>query len=128
MTENERLDGIFFALSDGTRRAMLRELAKHEATVGQLSAPFDLAPATMSKHLRVLQDAGLVTQARAGRFRRTRLNPGPLWQGLDWIGQVRAIWNEQLDALEALLVQERPASRAARPARQAGPRREARRR
>lgn len=109
MTANqELLDGIFFALSDQTRRSMLRTLANRECTVGQLSEPFDLAPATLSKHLRVLERAGLVQQSRSGRFRRTRLNPGPLWQGLDWIGELRAMWDEQLDTLEALLTAERP--------------------
>jgi DNA-binding transcriptional ArsR family regulator len=103
----EKLDRVFHALSDPTRRALLRELANGEATVGRLSTPFDLAPATISKHLRVLEHAGLVAQSRQGRFLRTRLNPAPLWQGLDWIAGIRSIWDDQLDALEALLKRER---------------------
>jgi DNA-binding transcriptional ArsR family regulator len=107
MARTPNLDRIFGALSDPTRRAVLRELANGEATVGQLSAPFNLAPATMSKHLRVLEQAGLIAQTRDGRFLRTRLNPAPLWQGLDWIADVRSIWDDQLDALELLLKRER---------------------
>lgn len=61
----------------------------------------------MSKHLRVLERAGLIVRARDGRFLRTRLNPGPLWQGMDWIVGIRSIWNDQLDALEELLKRER---------------------
>lgn len=107
----EQLDRVFQALSDPTRRSLLRELANGDATVGQLSAPFELAPATMSKHLRVLELAGLITQTRDGRFMRTRLNPGPLWGGMDWIGGVRSIWEDQLDTLEALLRRERGGGR-----------------
>lgn len=102
---------MFGALSDPTRRALLRELANGEATVGQLSAPFDLAPATMSKHLRVLERAGLIAQTRDGRFLRTRFNPGPLWHGLDWIAGIRSVWDDQLDALEDLLKRERGGGR-----------------
>jgi DNA-binding transcriptional ArsR family regulator len=107
----DTLDRVFAALADPTRRAMLRELANGEATVGQLSAPFDLAPATLSKHLRVLERAGLIAQSRDGRFLRTRLKPGPLWQGLAWMAGLRTMWEDQLDALEALLERERGGSR-----------------
>lgn len=103
----QQLDQIFFALSDSTRRSILRELAKGEATVGQLSVPFSLAPSTMSKHLGVLERAGLVERTRAGRHRRNRLNPRPLWSGLDWLAETRRMWNDQLDALEELLERER---------------------
>jgi len=109
--QKDQLDRVFFALSDPTRRDVLRELAKGEATVGHLSAPFRLAPATMSKHLRVLEDAGLIARSRDGRFLRTRLNPGPLWQSLDWITSIRTFWDDRLDALEALLERERGGGR-----------------
>lgn len=101
------LDLIFSALSDSTRRQILRELAKGEATVGQLSVPFDLAPSTMTKHLGVLERAGLVERTRDGRHRRNRLTPGPLWEGLAWMAEMRQIWTDQLDALEELLRRER---------------------
>lgn len=104
------LDEVFFALSDPTRREILRELAKGEATVGQLSVPFSLAPSTMTKHLTVLERAGLVERTRDGRHRRNRLTPRPLWSGLEWLSEMRQVWSEQLDALEALLRRERPAA------------------
>jgi len=102
------LDEVFFALSDGTRRSIIRELAKGEATVGQLVAPFDLAPATLSKHIRVLARAGLVEQRRDGRHLRTRLKPAPLWESAGWLNDMRALWSARLDALEDLLKRERP--------------------
>lgn len=101
------LDEVFFALSDQTRRSILRHLAKGQATVGQLAAPFPLAPATLSKHLQTLERAGLISRTRDGRHLRTRLNPGPLWESMSWIGSMRLIWDEQLDALEDLLRRER---------------------
>lgn len=103
------LDEVFFALSDQTRRSILRELAKGPSTVGQLGAPFDLAPATLSKHLQTLERAGLIVRTRDGRHLRTRLNPGPLWESVSWIEAMRVIWNDQLDALEDLLRRERGA-------------------
>lgn len=103
----DELNRIFSALSDPTRRAILRELAKGEATVGQLSVPFSLAPSTMSKHLNVLERAGLLEQIRDGRNRRNRLTPHPLWDGLQWLQETRQMWFDQLDALEALLKRER---------------------
>jgi len=106
-----QLDDLFFALSDTTRRGILRELAKGEATVGQLSSPYALSPSTMTKHLTVLERAGLVTRTRDGRHRRTRLTPGPLWDGMHWLAEVRNDWTERLDALEDLLARERGDSR-----------------
>ena len=102
-----KLDELFFALSDSTRREILRELAKGEATVGQLSVPFSLAPSTITKHLSVLERAGLVKRTRDGRQMRNRLNPRALWTGLEWIEEMRTMWNDQLDALERLLERER---------------------
>lgn len=102
-----QLDSLFQALSDPTRRGILRELAKGEATVGQLSVPFSLAPSTMTKHLTVLERAGLVERTRDGRHRRNRLTPRPLWAGLGWLEEMRQLWTEQLDALEELLERER---------------------
>lgn len=106
-TESAALDKVFFALSDPTRRAIIRQLAKGEATVGQLAAPFALAPATMSKHLGVLARSGLIRRERDGRFLRSRLNPGPLRSSRDWLDETRQLWDVQLDALEALLKRER---------------------
>lgn len=106
-TTNERLDEVFFALSDVTRRAIVRQLAKGEATVGQLSLPQPLSPGTLSKHLRVLERAGLIARERDGRFLRTRLSPGPLRHGISWIEEVRTLWEQQLDGLERYLRSQR---------------------
>ncbi|MCB1055810.1 MAG: winged helix-turn-helix transcriptional regulator [Acidobacteria bacterium] len=106
-----QLDDLFFALSDPTRRGILRELAKGEATVAQLSAPFPLAPSTMTKHLKVLERAGLIDRIPDGRHRRNRLRPRTLWGGLDWFEEMRQLWTEQLDSLEALLERERGRSK-----------------
>jgi DNA-binding transcriptional ArsR family regulator len=103
-----QLDSLFFALCDPTRREILRELAKGEATVAQLSVPFSLAPSTMTKHLTVLERAGLIDRIRDGRHRRNRLTPRPLWEGHEWLEEMRQIWTQQLDALEQLLQRERP--------------------
>jgi len=105
----DQLDEVFFALSDQTRRGILRELAKGPATVGHLGAPFALAPATLSKHITMLERAGLIEKTRDGRHLRTRLTPGPLWDSMDWLQALRTIWNDQLDALEVLLKRERGA-------------------
>jgi len=104
-----QLDEVFFALSDATRRGILRELAKGPATVGHLGAPFSLAPATLSKHITMLERAGLIEKTRDGRHLRTRLTPGPLWDSMDWLQALRSIWDDQLDALEVLLKRERGA-------------------
>lgn len=108
---SQQLDDIFFALSDATRRAILRELSRGDATVGQLMVPFKLAPSTMTRHLTVLERAGLVRRIKEGRHRRNRLNPEPLWSGQSWIEEVRSLWNQQLDALEELLARERGSDR-----------------
>jgi DNA-binding transcriptional ArsR family regulator len=100
---SEKLDDLFFALADPTRRAIIRQLAKGESTVGQLGTPHPLAPATLSKHLRVLERAGLIEQVRDGRFLRTRLKPALLWSGATWVEDVRGMWEHQLDSLERYL-------------------------
>ncbi|MGE0816868.1 MAG: ArsR/SmtB family transcription factor [Vicinamibacterales bacterium] len=106
-TKTVDLDEVFFALSDPTRRAIVRQLANGETTVGRLGLPAPRAAATLSKHLRVLERAGLITQERQGRFLRTRLNPGPLWSGMSWLEDLRSLWDDQLDALERYLKTQR---------------------
>jgi DNA-binding transcriptional ArsR family regulator len=105
--QSTQLDKIFFALADPTRRGIIRQLAKGEATVGQLSSPFGLAPATISKHLQVLERAGLIRRRRDGRHLRNRLNPVPFRAGMDWLAEMQGVWEEQLDVLESLLQSER---------------------
>ncbi len=96
-------DAAFLALADPTRRAIVERLAKGEATVSQLAAPFDMALPSVSKHLRVLERAGLMTQERVGRTRVCRLNRAPLDELAAWLGRYTDFWNDRLDALAAHL-------------------------
>jgi uncharacterized protein YndB with AHSA1/START domain/DNA-binding transcriptional ArsR family regulator len=94
-----QLDLVFAALSDPTRRAILSRLAQGEATVNELVAPFALRQPTISKHLKVLEGAGLVTRGRQAQFRPVRLNPEPLAGAAQWLGGYRRFWEESLDQL-----------------------------
>jgi DNA-binding transcriptional ArsR family regulator len=102
-TEADILSTTFAALADPTRRAILARLAKGEATVTELAAPFDLSLPAISKHLRVLQRARLIEQGRQAQWRPCRLNPVPLRDAADWIGQYRRHWEESFDRLDAYL-------------------------
>jgi DNA-binding transcriptional ArsR family regulator len=95
----ENLDRVFTALADPTRRAILARLTLGEATVNELVAPFDLRQPTISKHLKVLEAAGLVARGRAAQFRPVRLNAAPLAGAARWIGDYRRFWEESLDQL-----------------------------
>ena len=97
------LDRIFHALGDPTRRAILGRLAAGEATVSRLSRPFDLSFAAVSKHLGVLERAGLVTREARGRERICRINPAALDEARAWLAFHERFWNERLDALETLV-------------------------
>jgi DNA-binding transcriptional ArsR family regulator len=99
----ERLDAVFGALADPTRRAMLRQLARTEHTVGELAAPFDMTLAAASKHIRVLERAGLVRREVRGRVHVCRLDTRPLRSGLEWLRYYEQFWTDRLDVLEALL-------------------------
>jgi DNA-binding transcriptional ArsR family regulator len=100
-TQPQQLDLVFAALADPTRRAILARLAQGEATVNDLVAPFDLAQPTISKHLKVLEGAGLVSRGRSAQFRPVRLEAAPL-AGVDqWIGGYRQFWSQSHDRLEA---------------------------
>lgn len=103
------LDEVFHALADGTRRAMLMTLAERPASVGQLSAPFDMSLAAASKHIKVLERAGLVERTVLGRTHVCTLNPAPLHAGMEWIRHYERFWTDRLDALEALLKADSPA-------------------
>ena len=102
-TPNDPLSATFAALADPTRRAMLARLAKGEATVGELAAPFDLSLPAISKHLKVLQKAGLVEQGRQAQWRPCRLSPAPLRDVADWVGQYRRHWEDSFERLDAYL-------------------------
>jgi DNA-binding transcriptional ArsR family regulator len=99
VTSNARLDRTFAALADGTRRAILGRLAMGEATVGELAEPFRVSRPAISKHLRVLERAGLVRRTRDGRISRCVLNARPMRDAADWVDRYRAFWTGQLDAL-----------------------------
>jgi len=99
----ETLDLVFRALADPTRRRMLRSLAARERTVSELAAPFRMSLAAVSKHVRALEEAGLVRRTVRGRTHYCRLNPKPLSAAHEWLGFYERFWNERLDALEELL-------------------------
>ena len=103
MTTAEQLDATFFALADPTRRAILARLAEEEAGVMELAAPFDMSQPAISKHLKVLERAGLVAVAVDGSRRPRRLEPAPLAAATEWIERYRRAWEENFRRLDALL-------------------------
>lgn len=100
---SERLSAVFRALADPTRRAMLKSLARQARTIGELAAPFDMSLEAASKHVRVLEGAGLVRRTVQGRTHVCRLDARPLHAGMEWIRHYEQFWNERLDVLESLL-------------------------
>jgi DNA-binding transcriptional ArsR family regulator len=105
---------IFAALADPTRRAILARLSKGEAPVKELAEPFSLSGPAITKHLKVLERAGLISRSREGQQRPCRLEPHALAPAADWIEQYRAMWEERLDRLGEYL--KSSASTPARPA------------
>jgi DNA-binding transcriptional ArsR family regulator len=99
VTSSEQLDRTFAALSDRTRRAILDRLAFGERTVGELALPFPISRPAISKHLRVLERAGLVRRARDGRISRCELDAAAMRQAAEWVDRYRVFWTGQLDAL-----------------------------
>jgi len=99
------LDGTFGALADPTRRAMLARLALRETSVTELARPFPISLPAVSKHLRVLEDAGLLVRRKQGRVHICRIGPEPLKSAGEWIGRYRQFWEERLDSLERYLGQ-----------------------
>jgi DNA-binding transcriptional ArsR family regulator len=98
-----RLDLVFGALADPTRRAILARIAHGKATVGELVEPFDLSQPTISKHLKVLENAGLISRGREAQTRPVKLNAAPL-KGVEmWLGDFRHFWNESFDRLETFV-------------------------
>ena len=100
---SDSLSATFAALADPTRRAILARLAGGEATVSDLAAPFDITPPAVTKHLKVLQRAGLIVQGREKQWRPCRLQPAPLKDAADWVDQYRQLWEQRLDRLEDYL-------------------------
>ena len=106
------LDGVFHALSDPTRRAMLRNLTSGPRNIGQLAAPFKMSFAAASKHVRVLEEAGLLRRKIDGRSHVCHIHAAPLAAAGEWLRYYQEFWNARLDALEALLEAEDAAPRS----------------
>jgi DNA-binding transcriptional ArsR family regulator len=100
MQSSDQLDLVFGALADPTRRAILSRLAEKEATVNELVEPFQLAQPTISKHIKVLEAAGLVSRGREAQFRPVKLNALALKEASVWIGNYRRFWEESLEQLD----------------------------
>jgi len=112
------LDRVYGAIADPTRRAILDRLARGDANVGSLAGRFPISFNGVSKHVKVLERAGLVERTVCGREHRLRIVPAPLRHASQWLEHYRAFWEARLDALEALLVVERPPA-SSMPARRA---------
>jgi len=100
---HDPLSELFAALADPTRRAILARLSKGEATVNELAEPFDITLPAISRHLKVLERAGLIERTRDAQYRPCRLQAAPLKDVADWIGYYRQYWEESFDRLDAYL-------------------------
>ena len=103
MTSSDALDLAFAALAHPTRRAILAQLSQGEATVNDLAAPFDMSLPAVSRHIRVLEEAGLIDRGRNAQFRPCSLNPAPLKAVTGWAEQYRHIWGARFDSMDNLL-------------------------
>jgi len=99
----DHLSTTFATLADPTRRAILARLSHGEATVNELAKPFDLSLPAISKHLKVLERAGLITRGRERQWRPCKLKPGPLKEASDWLDAYRKHWEQSFDRLDAYL-------------------------
>jgi DNA-binding transcriptional ArsR family regulator len=100
---DDHLTTTFAALADPTRRAILARLAEGEATVNELAAPFPISTQAVSKHLKVLERAGLIDRGRTAQLRPSRLQAAPLKEIADWLEEYRGHWDESFDKLDAHL-------------------------
>ncbi len=100
--DDSSLDPVFAALADSTRRALVHQLAKGESTISELAEPFEMSLAAVSKHIRVLEHAGLVRRRVDGRTHYCSLKPERLTGALDWISIYRNFWNSRLENLDKL--------------------------
>ncbi|HEY7690162.1 MAG TPA: metalloregulator ArsR/SmtB family transcription factor [Dongiaceae bacterium] len=103
MQSADHLSGTFAALADPTRRAILARLARGDASVGEVAKPFDMSMPAVSKHLRVLEHAGLIARSRDGQLRPCRLMAGPLKDANEWLEDYRRFWEASFDRLSAYL-------------------------
>ena len=104
--QTPQMNSVFHALGDATRRKMLRDLVRGERTVSELAEPFAMSLAAASKHIRVLEHAGLIRREVRGRTHICRLDPGPLAGAHEWLGFYERFWTSRLDELERLLLRE----------------------
>lgn len=104
--QTQRLDTVFHALGDATRRQMLRELTRGERTVSELAEPFSMSLAAASKHIKALENAGLIRREVRGRTHVCSLEPGPLASAHEWLGFYERYWTGRLDVLERLLLED----------------------
>lgn len=106
-TDMPQLDATFSALSDGTRRAIVARLADGETTLSDLASPFDMSLTAVSKHMRVLSEAGLVEIEKRGRTKHCRLRGAPIKEAVDWLGKYEAFWIDRFDSLARYLAEEK---------------------
>jgi DNA-binding transcriptional ArsR family regulator len=106
ISEAPALDSIFHALSDSTRRSILRSVAAGEQSVTEIARPYPMSLAAVSKHLKVLEKARLIRRERRGSFQIVRINAMPMMEAKQWLTYYERFWNERLDALESLLEEE----------------------
>ena len=104
-TEPDHLSSTFSALADPTRRAILARLISGEVSVKELARPFNLSLPAISKHLKVLEHAGLITRSRAAQWRPCRIEAGPLKEVADWVTQYRNMWEQRLNQFEDYLLE-----------------------
>jgi DNA-binding transcriptional ArsR family regulator len=111
----DELSMVFSALADPTRRAILAQLAEHDATVTELTAPHPISMPAVSRHLKVLEGAALISRTRSGKVRASRLETAPLRDAADWIERLQRFWDDSLTRLDAHLAAVQAAERAAEP-------------
>ncbi len=105
--DSKQLDLVFGALSDATRRGILADLAKGESNVTALAAPYDMSQPAISKHLRVLEGAGLIERSKTGRETRVRVKPDNAQEAAAWITHYARFWQQHFDAVDQILQQQR---------------------
>ena len=105
LQETDTLSDTFFALANPTRRAILIRLAEGEATVNELAEPFNMSLPAISKHIKVLERAGLISQGQKAQYRPCKLEVSPLQEASTWAEQVRQVWEESFDRMDELITQ-----------------------
>ena len=111
VVDEPRLDAVFSALADRTRRAIVRRLANGEASVGELAEPFSISFQAVSKHLQVLEHAGLIERSRRAQQRPCRLRPDALAYASGWLGDYRELWESSFDRLDEHLTKKKGTSK-----------------